>query len=146
LDLFDKHNIKVSSFMIGKAIEQAPDLAQEIVRRGQEAAAHGRVWSNSYNLSRDQEKRFISDCVETIHRITGQLLPLAQAGFHVIAPDLWGYGRSVVTPVRFDDDVLPYRLLNRVSDVLGLVRALGIGAAYLAEELPRRTSTQVTEA
>jgi pimeloyl-ACP methyl ester carboxylesterase len=54
-----------------------------------------------------------------------QLLPLAQAGFHVIAPDLRGYGRSVVTPVRFDDDVLPYMLLNRVSDVLGLVRALG---------------------
>jgi peptidoglycan/xylan/chitin deacetylase (PgdA/CDA1 family) len=72
LDLFDKHNIKVSSFMIGKAIEQEPDLAQEIVRRGHEAAAHGRVWSNSYNLSRDEEKRFISDCVETIHRITGQ--------------------------------------------------------------------------
>ncbi|MFD1557477.1 polysaccharide deacetylase family protein [Paraburkholderia silviterrae] len=72
LDLFDKHNIKVSSFMIGKAIEQAPDLAQEIVRRGHEAAAHGRTWTNSYNMPRDEEKRFIADCVETIHRITGQ--------------------------------------------------------------------------
>jgi peptidoglycan/xylan/chitin deacetylase (PgdA/CDA1 family) len=72
LNLFDKYNIKVSSFMIGKAIEQAPELAQEIVRRGHEAAAHGRIWSNSYNLSRDDEKRFIADCVETIHRITGQ--------------------------------------------------------------------------
>lgn len=54
-----------------------------------------------------------------------QLLPLARAGFHVIAPDLRGYGRSVTTPVQFDDDLLPYALLNRVSDVLGLVRALG---------------------
>jgi peptidoglycan/xylan/chitin deacetylase (PgdA/CDA1 family) len=72
LNLFDKHKIKVSSFMIGKAVEQAPELAQEIVRRGHEAAAHGRVWSNSYNLSREQEKRFIADSAETIHRITGQ--------------------------------------------------------------------------
>jgi peptidoglycan/xylan/chitin deacetylase (PgdA/CDA1 family) len=72
LNLFDKHKIKVSSFMIGKAVEQVPDLAQEIVRRGHEAAAHGRIWSNSYNLPRDQEKRFIADCVEIIHRITGQ--------------------------------------------------------------------------
>jgi peptidoglycan/xylan/chitin deacetylase (PgdA/CDA1 family) len=72
LDLFDKHKIKVSSFMIGRAIEQAPDLAREIVRRGHEAAAHGRIWSNSYTLPRDEEKRFIADCVETIHRITGQ--------------------------------------------------------------------------
>jgi pimeloyl-ACP methyl ester carboxylesterase len=54
-----------------------------------------------------------------------QLLPLARAGFHVVAPDLRGCGRSVDAPVRFDDDVLPYSLLNRVSDVLGLVRALG---------------------
>jgi pimeloyl-ACP methyl ester carboxylesterase len=54
-----------------------------------------------------------------------QLLPLARAGFHAIAPDLRGYGRSTATPVAFDDDLLPFSLLNRVSDVLGLVRALG---------------------
>lgn len=54
-----------------------------------------------------------------------QLLPLARAGFHVIAPDLRGYGRTATVPVTFDDDVLPYSLLNRVSDALGLVRALG---------------------
>ena len=72
LNLFDKHHIKVSCFMIGKAIEQAPELAQEIVQRGHEAAAHGRTWQNSYFLPRDQEKRFIADSVETIHRITGQ--------------------------------------------------------------------------
>jgi alpha-beta hydrolase superfamily lysophospholipase len=54
-----------------------------------------------------------------------QLLPLAQAGFHAVAPDLRGYGRSVKAPVKFDDNILPYRLLNRVSDVQGFVRAIG---------------------
>jgi peptidoglycan/xylan/chitin deacetylase (PgdA/CDA1 family) len=72
LDLMDKHGIKLSSFMIGKAVETSPDLAQEIVRRGHEAAAHGRVWDNSYQLPRDEEKRFIADSVETIHKVTGQ--------------------------------------------------------------------------
>ena len=55
-----------------------------------------------------------------------QLLPLARAGFHVVAPDLRGYGLSATRPVAFDDDLLPYSMLNRVGDVLGLVRALGI--------------------
>jgi pimeloyl-ACP methyl ester carboxylesterase len=55
-----------------------------------------------------------------------QLLPLAAASYHVIAPDLRGYGRSVTTPVKFDDDLMPYSLLNRVNDVLGLVRTLGV--------------------
>ena len=72
LDLMDKHGIKLSSFMIGKAVETSPDVAREIVRRGHEAAAHGRVWDNSYQLTRDEERRFIADSVETIHKITGQ--------------------------------------------------------------------------
>src|ERR1700681_1572120 len=71
LDLMDKHGIKLSSFMIGKAVETSPDIAQEIVRRGHEAAAHGRVWDNSYQLPRDEEKRFIADSVEAIQKVTG---------------------------------------------------------------------------
>ncbi|GBQ91470.1 polysaccharide deacetylase family protein [Asaia krungthepensis] len=72
LDLMDRHGIKLSAFMIGDAVKNAPDLAREIVRRGHEAAAHGRSWQNSYLLPPDQEKRFIASSVETIHRITGQ--------------------------------------------------------------------------
>jgi peptidoglycan/xylan/chitin deacetylase (PgdA/CDA1 family) len=72
LDLMDKHGIKLSSFMIGKAVETSPDVAREIVRRGHEAAAHGQVWDNSYQLTRAEEKRFIADSVETIQKITGQ--------------------------------------------------------------------------
>src|SRR5258708_5332378 len=72
LDLFDKHRMKVSSFMIGQAVEKRPDLAREIVRRGHEAAAHGRTWENSYALDADEERRLISDCVESIVKATGQ--------------------------------------------------------------------------
>jgi len=71
-DLMDKHWIKLSSFMTGKAVEDSPDLAQEIVLRGHEAAAHGRVWDNSYQPPRNEEKLFIADSVETIHKVTGQ--------------------------------------------------------------------------
>ena len=72
LDLFDKHRLKVSSFMIGQAVEKRPDLAREIVRRGHEAAAHGRTWENSYAMNADAERRFISDCVASIVKATGQ--------------------------------------------------------------------------
>lgn len=72
LDLLDKHQIKVSSFMIGEAVDKAPDLAREIVRRGHEAGAHGRAWQNSYTLDPDAERRFIVDGMESIHKATGQ--------------------------------------------------------------------------
>src|SRR6185295_15920011 len=53
------------------------------------------------------------------------MLPLAAAGFHVIAPDLRGYGRSGGTEVKFDDDLAPWRTLNEVTDMVALLSALG---------------------
>lgn len=50
---------------------------------------------------------------------------LAALGYHVVAPDLRGYGRSGGAGVRYDDDLLPYTFINRVADALGLVKALG---------------------
>src|SRR6185312_16398464 len=53
--------------------------------------------------------------------------PLAAAGFHVVAPDLRGYGRTTGWHAEYDDaaDLEPFRLLNAVRDALGLLYALG---------------------
>lgn len=53
------------------------------------------------------------------------MVPLAAAGFHVIAPDLRGYGRTSGTDVQYDDDLGPFRTLNEVRDIVGLVSAFG---------------------
>jgi pimeloyl-ACP methyl ester carboxylesterase len=53
------------------------------------------------------------------------MLPLAQAGFHVVAPDQRGYGRTTGWDGDYDGDVGSFRMLNLVKDALGLVSALG---------------------
>ncbi|MSQ87707.1 MAG: alpha/beta fold hydrolase [Betaproteobacteria bacterium] len=53
------------------------------------------------------------------------MLPLAQAGYHVVAPDQRGYGRTTGWDNRYDGDLGSFRLLNLVRDTLGLVSALG---------------------
>ncbi|MBV8924501.1 MAG: alpha/beta fold hydrolase [Bradyrhizobium sp.] len=50
---------------------------------------------------------------------------LAQAGYHVIAPDQRGYGRTTGWDRRYDGDLASFRLLNLVRDALGLVSAFG---------------------
>jgi peptidoglycan/xylan/chitin deacetylase (PgdA/CDA1 family) len=126
LDLMDKHAIKLSSFMIGNAVETSPEVAREIVKRGHEAAAHGRSWENSYQLSREDEKRFIASSVETIERVTGQkpvgwnaywmrnsihiLETLQDLGFlyHIDEPS---HDEPFIVPVRGRDFVtVPYTL------------------------------------
>ena len=53
------------------------------------------------------------------------MLPLAAAGFHVVAPDQRGYGRTAGWSADYDGDLAPFRVLNLVRDALGLVCALG---------------------
>ncbi len=51
---------------------------------------------------------------------------LAEAGYHVIAPDQRGYGRTTGSDSRYDADLAPFRPFNLVRDAVGLVHALGI--------------------
>ncbi len=51
--------------------------------------------------------------------------PLADAGYHVFAPDLRGYGRTTGWDADYDGDLASFRRLNVVRDTLGLVTALG---------------------
>lgn len=53
------------------------------------------------------------------------MLPLAAGGFHVVAPDHRGYGRTTGWDADYDGDLAPFRILNLVRDALGLVSALG---------------------
>ena len=53
------------------------------------------------------------------------MLPLAAAGYHVIAPDQRGYGRTTGWDDSYDADPDPFRILNMVRDAIGLVYALG---------------------
>lgn len=51
---------------------------------------------------------------------------LSAKGFHVIAPDQRGYGRTTGADTSYDADLAQYRILNLVRDATGLVGALGL--------------------
>jgi pimeloyl-ACP methyl ester carboxylesterase len=53
------------------------------------------------------------------------MLPLASAGYHVVVPDLRGYGRTTGWDSQYDVDLHAFGTLNKVRDLVGLVSALG---------------------
>lgn len=55
----------------------------------------------------------------------GIMPALAEAGFHVLAPDQRGYGRTTGADSSYDADLRQFGLLNLVRDVVGLVAAFG---------------------
>jgi len=60
------------------------------------------------------------------------MLPLADAGYHVMAPDQRGYGRTTGWDPDYDGDLASYHLLNLARDALGVARALGHETVDLA--------------
>lgn len=58
-----------------------------------------------------------------------QLAALARAGYHVVAPDQRGYGRTGAPP---DPAISSYSMLHLVGDVIGLIDALGADRVVVA--------------
>ncbi|KAJ7269619.1 alpha/beta-hydrolase [Mycena rebaudengoi] len=54
-----------------------------------------------------------------------------KAGYHVVAPDQRGYGRTIQSSnsagaiIKYEDDLNPFRMTNMVKDVVALVYTLG---------------------
>ncbi len=56
-----------------------------------------------------------------------KLMPLlADAGYHVIAPDQRGYGRTTGWDDRYDADLQAFGMMNLVRDMVALLDALGL--------------------
>ena len=58
------------------------------------------------------------------------MVPLAEAGYHVVAPDQRGYGRTTGWDADYEGDLASFSMLNLVRDVLALVAALGYPSVH----------------
>jgi peptidoglycan/xylan/chitin deacetylase (PgdA/CDA1 family) len=72
LELFDRHGVKVTAFLVGRAVEAAPDLFRDLAHRGHELAGHGYEWgSNQAAMSLEEEDEFIAKTVAAVESATG---------------------------------------------------------------------------
>jgi len=72
LDMYARRKVKVTSHMVGAAVDKHPALAKEIVERGHEAAAHGYTWEPVYAKSPEEERVSYQANVQAIEKATGQ--------------------------------------------------------------------------
>ncbi|KTG21454.1 polysaccharide deacetylase [Pseudoalteromonas sp. XI10] len=148
LDLWDKHHIKVTSHMVGRAVELNPELAKEVVQRGHEASGHGQTWTPQYSMSEEQERQSYIKSANIIEKVTGQrpvgfnafwmrhskntLKILKELGFIYHIDDL-SRDEPSLTPVGNDDIVVvPYTFRN--NDIVRYTGSTAMtGKAYLQE-------------
>jgi peptidoglycan/xylan/chitin deacetylase (PgdA/CDA1 family) len=72
LDALDRHGIRSTFLMCGRAVERAPSQAREAVARGHEAAVHGWRWRPHADYrDREEEARDLDRCVAVIESACG---------------------------------------------------------------------------
>ena len=71
LDMFDRQQVRVTSHMVGAAVDLHPQLAREIVQRGHEASGHGQTWTAQYSMTPEQERESYEQSIKSIERATG---------------------------------------------------------------------------
>jgi peptidoglycan/xylan/chitin deacetylase (PgdA/CDA1 family) len=72
MDLWKKHNIKVTSHVVGEAAIKYPEIAKRMANEGHEIAAHGIAWSNQWDKNYADELKFVKDGVDVVEKITGK--------------------------------------------------------------------------
>ena len=71
LDMYDRRKVKVTSHMVGAAVEKNPGLAKEIVQRGHEPAAHGQTWAPMWASTPAEERASYEANIRAIQSATG---------------------------------------------------------------------------
>jgi peptidoglycan/xylan/chitin deacetylase (PgdA/CDA1 family) len=71
LDLWDAKRVKVTSHMVGQAVERHPELARDIVARGHEAAGHGQTWTPQFSMTPEEQRAGYIQSIATIEQATG---------------------------------------------------------------------------
>ena len=72
LETLNKHNVKITFFMVGDWIEKHKEAATKIFENGHELANHSYSHPHVNNLSKEENVNQINKCSELIKQITGK--------------------------------------------------------------------------
>jgi polysaccharide deacetylase family protein (PEP-CTERM system associated) len=172
LDLFAKHGVEATFFVLGWVADRFPDLVREIERRGHEVATHGYSHQLLTFMQPEEFRVDLLQSLEVLAKATSQEVRGFRApSFSLTRQTMWAadilrqsgiqYDSSVF-PMQFhpdygmaDADVRPYQLAEGLTELpMGVAEVLGrnipcCGGGYfrlypymLTRALMRKSNTQ----
>ncbi len=108
LDLFDRHDVKCTCFVLGWVAERFPDLVKEIAGRGHEIASHGYGHELVYRIGRE---RFEEDLKRSVSAL-GDACGAAPRGYRAPSFSIdrrtpWAFDVLAGAGFTYDSSVFP---------------------------------------
>lgn len=72
MDLFQQHQIPLTVFAVGMAVERHPEIIRAMYEAGHEISSHGYRWINYQNVDETTERDHIRRAIHAIKAVTGQ--------------------------------------------------------------------------
>jgi len=70
--IFNKYEMPLTVYAIAQALARNPDAARAMVDAGWEVASHGYRWIDHSQMTEEEERRHMSQAIQTIEQLTGQ--------------------------------------------------------------------------
>jgi polysaccharide deacetylase family protein (PEP-CTERM system associated) len=108
LDLFDRHQVEATCFVLGWIAERHPDLVREIERRGHEVATHGYSHRLLTQMNEEEFRADLGRSLEVLGRYVSQPVRGFRApSFSVTRRTPWAGKVLRAAGLRYDSSVFP---------------------------------------
>jgi polysaccharide deacetylase family protein (PEP-CTERM system associated) len=108
LDLFSKHRVEATFFVLGWVAERFSDLIREVDRRGHEIATHGYAHHVLTRMTPDSFESDLRHSLDVLRACTGQPVRGFRApSFSVTPKTLWAVDVLTRNGLRYDSSVFP---------------------------------------
>ena len=132
LDILDKHDVKATFFLVNIWLEDYPDMAKEIAKRGHEIGLHSVTHPHFTSLSHEQMEKELKDNYNAIKEITGYEAKLFR-------PPFGDYDNRVIEkaaslgfqPIQWSVDSLDWKDLSAAEIEARVMKDIGPGDIVL---------------
>jgi polysaccharide deacetylase family protein (PEP-CTERM system associated) len=111
LDLFGKHQLEATFFVLGWVAERFPDLVKEIERRGHEVATHGYSHRLLTFMGPEEFREDLQRSLESLAKTASQQVRGFRApSFSLTRSTLWAVDILKQSGIEYDSSIFPVRL------------------------------------
>jgi polysaccharide deacetylase family protein (PEP-CTERM system associated) len=107
LNLLSKHNVKATYFILGKVVEEFPELIQQVKDEGHELACHTYSHPFLYQINKEQFRAELQKCKELISSFQNGYNGFRAPYFSIDTRNLWAIDVLKEEGFSYDSSIFP---------------------------------------
>lgn len=110
LDLFSRHAVRATFFVVGWTAKRFPHLVREILTGGHEIGCHSHMHRAIWHLTPDEFRADLKRAIASIEDVTGtRVVGFRAPTFSIVRRTLWALEILAEEGVQYDSSVFPVR-------------------------------------